>query len=184
MTGAKQNSPTVGDFLIGVNSGATGYYDSQGGNNRTQFLNTVNGTFQNGEVVKYNNASGATFGTIDTFANGGVTTYGFGDVKQYKFTTNGGTADAVLDVRVALPGSGSIMSSAGGGTTGTITSTLSNFKSQLKVGDVVGFSNNGATHIARVTAVTNNLSFNVARIGSTTLANGNVIGSILSLIHI
>ena len=39
---------------------------------------------------------------LDTFANGGVTTYGFGDVKQYKFTTNGGTADAVLDVRVAL----------------------------------------------------------------------------------
>ena len=179
LTGAKQNSPTVGDFLIGVNSGATGYYDSQGGNNRTQFINTVNGTFQNGEVVKYNNASGATFGTIDTFANGGVTTYGFGDVKQYKFTTNGGTADAVLDVRVALPGSGSIMSSAGGGTTGTITSTLSNFKSQLKVGDVVGFSNNGATHIARVTAVTNNLSFNVARIGTSTLANGDVIGSII-----
>ena len=44
LTGAVTGSPSVGAFIIGVNSGATGFYDSQGGNNQTQFLNTVNGT--------------------------------------------------------------------------------------------------------------------------------------------
>ena len=174
LTSGVTGSPSVGDFVVGVTSGATGLYDSQGGSNQTQFLNTVNGTFQTGEVLKYNNANGATFGTISS-----INTYGFGHVKQYKFTSGGGTADAVLDVRVALPGSGSIMSGAGGGTSGTITSTLSNFKSQLRIGDIVGFSNNGATHIARVTSVDDNFNFGVERLGSTTLANGNVIGSII-----
>ena len=54
MTGAVVGSPSVGDVVIGANSGAIGYYDSQGGDNRTHFLNTVNGTFQNGEVLNKN----------------------------------------------------------------------------------------------------------------------------------
>ena len=71
------------------------------------------------------------------------------------------------------------MSSAGGGVNGTITSTLSNFRSQLRVGDVVEFSNNGASHKATVTAVTDNFNFNVTRLGSTTIANGVINGNII-----
>ena len=120
--------------------------------------------------MKFNNASGATFGTITST---GVRTYGFGDVKQYKFTTGGGTADAVLDVRVApLQPTYSIRYKSSG--TAVITSTVSNFRSQLKIGDIVEFSNNGASHKAKVTAVTDNFNFNVTRLGSTTLANGAI----------
>ena len=173
LTGSVTGSPSAGDFIVGVTSGATGLYS--GGSGVTQYLNTVNGTFVAGEVLKFNNASGATFGTITST---GVRTFGFGDVKQYKFTTGGGTADAVLDVRVALPGSGPILSGHSSGSA-VVTSTVSNFRSQLKIGDIVEFSNNGASHKAKVTAVTDNFNFNVTRLGSTTLANGVVNGSII-----
>ena len=173
LTGSIAGGPSVGDIIVGVSSGATGLYAS--GSGSTAYLNTVNGTFSNGEVLKYNNANGAGFGTI---ASNGVSTFGFGDVKQYKFTTGGGTADAVLDVKVALPGSGPIISGHSGGSA-TVTSTLSNFRSQLKVGDIVEFSNNDASHKARVTSVDDNFNFGITRLGSTTLANGSVIGSII-----
>ena len=73
----------------------------------------TNGTFVAGEALKANNASGSTLATVST-----VTTFGFGDVKQYAFVTGGGTADSVLDVKVALPASGPILSghSAGSAT--------------------------------------------------------------------
>ena len=76
-----------------------------------------------------------------------------------------------MDVKVALPGSGPILSGHSGGSA-TITATLSNFKSQLKVGDIVEFSNNGAAHRAKVTVVTDNFNFGITRLGSTTLQNG------------
>ena len=66
-------------------------------------------------------------------------------MKQYAFGSSGsnGTADAVLDVRVALPGSGGVISSSSGSNTsqtGTVTATLSNFVSQLRIGDIVEFT--------------------------------------------
>ncbi|AGH26134.1 hypothetical protein CPMG_00033 [Prochlorococcus phage MED4-213] len=164
-----------GDYVVGATSGATGYIATAVSNSSTTYLYATNGTFVAGEVLKDNNSSGSTYATI---ASGGVRTYGFGDIKQYTFNSNG-TADALLDVKVALPGSGPIMSSAGGGVSGTITSTLSNFRSQLRVGDVVEFSNNGASHKATVTAVTDNFNFNVTRLGSTTIANGVINGNII-----
>ena len=173
LTGSVTGSPSVGDFIVGVTSGATGLYS--GGSGVTQYLNTVNGTFVAGEVLKFNNSSGATFGTLTST---GVRTFGFGDAKQYKFTTGGGTADAVLDVRVALPGSGPILSGHSSGSA-TVTSTVSNFRSQLKIGDIVEFSNNGASHKAKVTVVTDNFNFGITRLGSTTLANGVINGSII-----
>ena len=125
--------------------------------------------------MKTNNASGSTFATI---ASGGVRKYGFGDVKSYAFNSGSGTADAVLDVKVALPGSGPILSGHSAGSA-TITSTLSNFASQLRIGDVVEFSNNDAVHKATVTAVTDNFNFNITRIGSTTLANGALTSPVI-----
>ena len=166
-------SGSVGAFYVGSISGATGFIAKPVSSSTTTFLYATNGTFVVGDVLKKNNTSGATYGTVSA-----IRTYGFGDIKQYAFNANG-TADALLDVKVALPGSGPIMSGAGGGVSGTITSTLSNFKSQLRVGDIVEFSNNGAAHKATVTAVTDNFNFNVTRIGSTTIANGVINGDVI-----
>ncbi len=165
---------TQGDYVVGATSGATGFLAAAVSSSNFTFLYGTNGTFVAGEVLKANNSSGATYATI---AAGGVRTYGFGDIKQYAYNTNG-TSDAVLDVRVALPGSGPILSGHSAGSA-TITSTLSNFRSQLRVGDIVEFSNNGAAHKATVTSVDDNFNFGVTRIGSTTLANGVINGDVI-----
>ena len=47
------------------------------------------------------------------------------------------------------------------------------------MGDIVEFSNNGASHKAKVTAVTDNFSFNITRLGSTTLSNGVLTSAIV-----
>ena len=169
MNSSVAGSPSVGDRMIGQTSGATAYEASDSGSDL--FVNGVNGTFIVGETVK--NALGTTIGVISS-----IKRYNFGDVKQYSFNTGGGTADAVLDVKVALPGSGPIMSAVSGGN-GTITATLSNFKSQLRIGDIIEFANNNASHKARVTSVTNNFSFNITRLGSTTIANGALTSPII-----
>ena len=164
---------TNGRKVFGATSGATGFCRS--GSGTTGYLYQTNGTFVPGEVLKVNNAGGATHGTI---AAAGVKAYSFADVKSYAFNSGGGTADSVLDVKVALPGSGPILSGHSGGSA-TITSRLSNFNTQLKVGDIVEFSNNGATHRATVTAVTDEYNFNVTRLGSTTLADGPLTSPVI-----
>ena len=164
---------TNGRQVIGATSGATGFCRS--GSGTTGYLYQTNGTFVPGEVLKVNNSGGATHGTI---AAGGVKNYSFADVKSYAFSSGSGTADSVLDVKVALPGSGPILSGHSGGSA-TVTSTLSNFDTQLKVGDIVEFSNNGANHRATVTAVTDAYNFNITRLGSTTLANGALTSAVI-----
>ena len=129
--------------------------------------------------MKVNNSGGATHGTI---AAGGVRAYNFTDVKSYAFSSGGVTADAVMDVRVALPGSGPIISGiSGSGTsqTATVTSTLSNFDTQLKVGDLVEFSNNGIAHKVTVTGVSGSNTFTVqkATAGAGNMGNGAINGS-------
>ena len=164
-------SGTQGDFVVGSVSGATGYLAASVSSSTTTYLYGTNGNFVVGDVLKKNNASGATYGTVSA-----VREYGFGDVKTYAFTS--GTADAVLDVKVALPGSGPILSSvsgSGAGATGTITATLTNFKSQLRVGDQIEFSNNNAIHSAKVTQVTDNFNFNIEVISA-----NNITASALS----
>ena len=177
LTTTQNASGSAGDLVTGSVSGATGFLVSNVSGTTTTLYGT-NGTFVSGEsLIKSGAAYITSSGTVSA-----VKAYGFGHVKQYFFgnnTNTTGTADALLDVKVALPGSGPIMSGAGGGVSGTITSTLSNFRSQLRVGDVVEFSNNGAAHKATVTAVTDNFNFNVTRLGSTTIANGVINGSII-----
>ncbi len=161
---------TNGRRIYGATSGATGFVQS--GSGTTGYLYQVNGTFQDGEVLKVNNSGGATHGTI---ASSGTKNYSFSDVKSYAFNSGGGTADSVLDVKVALPGSGPIMSTVSGtgaGATGTITATLSNFNTQLKVGDVVEFSNNNLPQKATVSAVTDAYNFNITSLGPHNIANG------------
>ena len=170
---------TNGRKVYGATSGATGFCRS--GSGTTGYLYQTNGTFVAGEDLKVNNAGGAAHGTI---AAGGVRAYNFSDVKSYAFSSGGGTADAVMDVRVALPGSGPIISGqSGSGTsqTATITATLSNFNTQLKVGDLVEFSNNGIAHKCSVTAVTSGSVFTVqkAEAGAGNMANGAINGSVV-----
>ena len=164
---------TNGNLVYGATSGATGFI--QNGSGTTGYLYETNGTFVSGEVLKANNASGATFATV---ASSGVKNYSFGDVKSYAFSSGTGTADSLLDVHVILPGSGPIISGHSGGAA-TVTATLSNFASQLKIGDIIEFSNNGASHRAKITAVTDNYNFNIDRLGSTTLANGAITSGII-----
>ena len=170
---------TQGDYVVGANSGATGFLAAAVSSSTTTYLYATNGTFVAGEALKKNNSSGSTYATI---ASGGVRTYGFGDIKQYTFNSNG-TADSVLDVKVALPGSGPIISGQSGSNlsqTATITSTLSNFASQLRIGDVVEFSNNNLSHEVKVTGVTNNSQFTVQNLKSSNqMANGAISGSII-----
>ena len=163
---------TNGRKVFGATSGATGFCRS--GSGTVGYLYQTNGVFLPGEVLKVNNEGGATHGTI---AAGGVKAYSFADVKSYAFGGGGGTADSVLDVKVALPGSGPIYT--GNASTGTITSTLSNFDTQLKVGDIVEFSNNDANHRATVTAVTDDKNFDITRLGSTTLATGALTSPVI-----
>ena len=172
-------SGSAGDLVTGSISGATGFLEGNVSGTTTTLYGT-NGTFVSGEALT---SSGAAYGTI---ASNGVKTYGFGHVKQYFFGNNSGTtgtADAVLDVKVALPGSGPIISGQSGSNTSqtaTITSTLSNFASQLRIGDVVEFSNNAKSHKVKVTGVTSNLSFTVQNLKSSNqMANGAISGSII-----
>ena len=170
---------TNGRKVFGATSGATGF--CQSGSGTVGYLYQTNGTFVPGEVLKVNNAGGATHGTI---AGGGVRAYNFSDVKSYAFSSGGGTADAVMDVRVALPGSGPIISGiSGSGTsqTATVTSTLSNFDTQLKVGDLVEFSNNGIAHKVTVTGVSGSNVFTVqkATAGAGNMGNGAINGSVI-----
>ena len=124
---------------------------------------------------------------MDNNANA-VKSFNFTDVKSYSFgtTINStiGTADAVLDVKVALPGSGPIVTTqSGSGTsqTATVTATLSNFNVQLKVGDIVEFTNNNIAHKVKVTAVTDAFNFNVQKVeaGAGNMTDSAITGQIV-----
>jgi hypothetical protein len=153
---------TAGNLITGATSGAKGYIAS--GSGTTGYVYGVTGTFAQAETLL--NSNGSTFATSTA-----AYAYTFTDVKQ--LAGGGFTADVQLDVKVALPGSGPILSGVSGGNA-TITATLSNFLSQLRINDIIEFSNNNESHKAKVTAITDNYNFNITRLGSTTLANGAV----------
>ena len=160
---------SLGDFVVGKTSGATGFV-AIAATSTAGYLSDVVGTFVQNEELTLNVASGSAFAQLDNNANA-VKSFNFTDVKSYSFgtTINStiGTADAVLDVKVALPGSGPIVTTqSGSGTsqTATVTATLSNFNVQLKVGDIVEFTNNNIAHKVKVTAVTDAFNFNVQKV--------------------
>ena len=172
-------SGAQGNYVVGATSGATGFLAASVSSSTTTYLYNTNGTFVAGEQLKNNNSSGSTYATI---ASGGVRTYGFGDIKQFAFNVDG-TADSVLDARVALPGSGPILSGQSGSNTSqtaTITATLSNFKSQLRIGDIVEFSNADLSHRATVTGVTSNFVFTIRNLKSgNQFANGALTSPVI-----
>ena len=172
---------TAERLVVGRTSGATAILVS--GSSVTGYLTNITGEFAVGEKLDYDVAG--------TSGNGGlsgsrtistITKFGMGDVKSYAFNSGAGTADAVLDVQVALPGSGTVLSSVVGtgvGSTATVTSTLSNYNSQMRVGDIVEFGNNGVAHRARVTLLSSAYAFNVSKINTGNMTNGGVNGAIV-----
>ena len=176
----------LGDFVVGRTSGATGFVaiDANGVSaSQVGYLSDVVGTFTQNEQLDLNVANGTNIGQLDNNADA-VRSYNFSDVKAYSFSSGSGTADAVLDVKVALPGSGPIISSqTGSGTsqTATVTATLSNFNVQLKVGDIVEFTNADIAHKCKVTAVTDAFNFNVQKIeaGAGNMTNTAITGQIV-----
>ena len=153
---------TAGNQITGATSGAKGFIAT--GSGTTGYVYGVTGTFAQAEALLA--SDGSTFATSTA-----AYAYNFSDVKQ--LAGGGFTADVELDVKVALPGSGPILSGVSGGNA-TVTATLSNFVSQLRLNDIIEFSNNNASHKAKVTAITNNFSFNITRLGSTTLTNSAI----------
>ena len=140
----------AGNHLTGATSGAKGYV-AGASSGTTGYLTGVTGTFAQAEALLA--SDGSTFATTTA-----AYAYNFSDVKQ--LAGGGFTADVGLDVKVALPGSGPILSAVSGGNA-TVTATLSNFVSQLRLNDIVEFSNNNASHKAKVTAITDNYNFNM-----------------------
>ena len=177
----------VGDFVVGRTSGATGYVavDANGGSaSNFGYLIDVTGTFAQNEYLDLNKvSSGTSIGQLANSASA-ATVYDFRDVKSYKYGTNG-CADARLDVRVALPGSAPIISnlgSSGATQTATITAQLSNFQSQLKVGDIIEFSNNSVAQRVKVTGITSAYVMNVIKAGgagAAAMATGSITSSII-----
>ena len=106
---------TAGNQITGQTSGAKGYIAS--GSGTTGYVYGVTGTFAQAETLLA--SDGTTFATSTA-----AYAYNFSDVKQ--LAGGGFTADVQLDVKVALPGSGPILSSVSGGNA-TVTATLSNF---------------------------------------------------------
>ena len=179
----------LGDFVVGRTSGATGFVavDANGGSaSQVGYLTDVVGTFAQNEQLDLNVANGTNIGQLDNNANA-VKSYNFTDVKSYSFSSGTGTGDVVLDVNVALPGSGPIVSSIAGNNssppfqTATVTATLSNFNVQLKVGDIVQFTNNNVIHKVKVTAVTDAFNFNVQKVeaGAGDMTNTAITGQIV-----
>ena len=168
-------------LVVGRTSGATAILVS--GSSTTGYLTNITGDFLVGEKLDYDVAAASGNGGLSGSRSISVITkFGMGDVKSYAYNGGAGTADAVLDVQVALPGSGTILSAASGsgvGSTATITSTLSNYNSQLRVGDIVEFGNNGVAHRARVTVVSSAYAFNVTKINTGNVSNGGVNGAIV-----
>jgi len=172
---------TAERLVVGRTSGATAILVS--GSSVTGYLTNITGEFAVGEKLDYDTAASSGNGGLSGSRSiSTITKFGMGDVKSYAFNSGAGTADAVLDVQVALPGSGTILSSVSGtgvGSTATVTSTLSNYNSQMRVGDIVEFGNNGVAHRARVTLLSSAYAFNVTKINAGDMTNGNVTGAIV-----
>ncbi len=160
---------------IGKTSGATGYSRTNGTVTAVTF-EQVTGKFVN-EAIALEEDPATTIATISA-----VTDYQFTDCKSF-FTDNGGSnadfsADLILDSLATVSANAPVLSSISGNASGTLTASLSNFSSQLRVNDILRFSNNNLSHQVRVTQVTSASSIEIARVGTNNLANGAINGNI------
>ena len=101
---------TAERLVVGRTSGATAILVS--GSSVTGYLTNITGEFAVGEKLDYDTAASSGNGGLSGSRSiATITKFGMGDVKSYAFNSGAGTADAVLDVQVALPGSGTVLSS-------------------------------------------------------------------------
>ena len=94
---------------------------------------------------------------------------------------SGFTADLILDVQAPVAANAPVLSGQSSNTTATLTASLSNFVSQLRVNDILAFSNNNLSHEVRVTSITNAGQIAIERVTSNSIANGAINGNITLL---
>ena len=167
-----------GKKYVGMSSGATGYSRTNGSASNILFEG-VTGTFIHNEQIALDEAPSAAIGTIHNAANDGVTDYQFTDCKS--FYKSGFTADLILDVQAPVAANAPVLSGQSSNTTATLTASLSNFVSQLRVNDILAFSNNNLSHEVRVTSITNSGQIAIERVTSNNIANGAINGDIILL---
>ena len=157
---------------IGMTSGATGYSRTNGTVTSVTFEG-VTGSFVNEQIALEEDPSSAV-ATISA-----VTDYQFTDTKS--FFKSGFTSDLILDSQATVSANAPVLSSISGNASGTLTASLSNFVSQVRVNDILRFSNNNLSHQVRVTAVTSATVITIARVGTNNLADGAINGNITIL---
>ena len=161
-----------GKKYVGMTSGATGFSRTNGSSS-TATLEGVTGTFVN-ENIALDESPNTSVGTITS-----VTSYQFTDAKS--LSKSGFSANLLLDLQGTVAANAPVLSSVSSSTSGTLTASLSNFVSQLRVNDILAFSNNNLAHEVRVTSITNAGQIAVTRVTSNNLADGAISGNIILL---
>lgn len=150
ITDSSISSVNIGDYVIGNNSGSSGYVKVSSGS--TISLYQVSGTFVKGETLNINGATSA-------ISIGTVTNYSIDDIKSV--ASGAFTADVVLSKESSLTGPFTLSVDSG---IGTITSNNgSSFASNLKVNDVVkyiqvGFTSDVYARISNVATTQNSIT--------------------------
>ena len=150
ITDSSITSVNIGDYVIGNNSGSSGYVKVSSGS--TISLYQVSGTFVRGETLTIN-------GTTSTISIGTATNYSIDDIKSV--VSGAFTADVVLSKESSLTGPFTLSVNYG---IGTITSNNgSSFASNLKVNDVVkyiqvGFASDVYARISNVATTQNSIT--------------------------
>ena len=176
LTGAV--SMVSGKKYVGMTSGATGYSKTSGSASNITFEG-VTGSFLHDEQIALDEAPTSAIGTIDDINNNGVTDFQFTDCKS--FYKSGFTADLILDVQATVAANAPVLSGQSSGTTATLTASLSNFVSQLRLNDILAFSNNNLAHEVRVTGITSATQITIERVTSNSIANGAINGNLTLL---
>ena len=163
-----------GKKYVGMTSGATGFSRTNGSASNITFEG-VTGTFQVGEAIALDEAPSSSLGqTISS-----LSVFQFTDAKSlYK---SGFTADIILDLQATVSANAPVLSGQNSNTTATLTASLSNFVSQLRVNDILAFSNNDLAHEVRVTGITSATQIAIERVTSNNIANGAINGNITLL---
>jgi len=161
-----------GKKYVGMTSGATGFSRTAGSASNAN-LEGVTGTFIN-ENIALEEAPSVSVGTIT-----GVTDYQFTDCKS--FYKSGFTSDLILDLQSTIAANAPVLSGTSGNATATLSATLSNFVSQLRINDILAISNNNLAHEVRVTAINSATEIAIARVTSNNLSNGAINGNITLL---
>ena len=150
---------SVGSYIQGKNSGATGYAKTFTGSNIS--LYQVSGKFIKSESLIID-------GIESIVSIGTVTDYAVNDIKSVK--TSGFVADSALSKNINLVGPFNISASSG---IATITkSDGSIFADTFKIGDIIKYERSGITSsvYSRITTI-NNSQTNIVVVGCSTVQN-------------